>query len=269
MFRRVSFPTLLIAWIALVILCVLATLLGGVAQAQTTYSPLPRNNHPLIRDDFPPGMIGSIQLQRKPELRGVWQAVELRCPDGVKVNVGDAGTFSADIPQPARLAVLVGAVYRLRLTGLPGGEDVELYPTLEIIDRTHPPAEREHRFPIPVELDETDLSDAAAGELITKVIYLEDSEIAEPVDTSNKPQRVLDIGAAQDALETADRMGRPVAILRIGSRVPNVSEGQDWERFLFGCPPWSTLKAIPTKQQLIEEGKWPVTARSGSISDRR
>jgi hypothetical protein len=80
---------------------------------------------------------------------------------------------------------------------------------------------------------------------------------------------VLDVRPGQDALRTADRLGRPVAILRIGSRVPNVSEGQDWDNFLYGCPAWTTIKPIPTKQMLIEQGKWPASAKSGSISDRR
>ena len=107
-----------------------------------------------------------------------------------------------------------------------------------------------------------------------RVIYLEDSEVAEPVDTSGKPQRVLDISPNQNALRTADQLGRPVAILRMGSRVPNVTQGQDWLEFLYHCPPWTTLKPIPTKQMLIDEGRWPIIeyptvspSASGSISD--
>ncbi len=79
----------------------------------------------------------------------------------------------------------------------------------------------------------------------------------------------MDLQPTQDALRTADRLGRPVAILRIGSRVPNVSEGQDWDNFLYGCPAWTALKPIPTKQMLIDQGRVPMSANSGSISDRR
>ena len=269
MLQRISFPTLLIAWIAMVALCLLAICVCDNVQAQSIYSPLPASNQPLFRDNAPPGEIGALQLQRKPELRCVWQAVEIRCPKGIKISMADAGQFTPDLPQPARLAVMIGPVYRMRIPGIPLEPEVELFPTLEVIDRTHPPAEREHRFPIPIEIDEDDLEAAARGELVMRVIYLEDNQVAEPVDTAGKPQRVLDLRPHQDALRTADQFGRPLAILRIGSRVPNVSEGQDWETFLFGCPPWSTLKPIPTKQQLIDDGKWPVTANAGSISDRR
>lgn len=280
---------MVLGWVAFIVICILAVFFSNVALGQTTYTPasgnsrLPSNTRSLIGDEMVPGAIGSIQLQRKPQLRGAWQAVEVRGPKGVQFNFAEAGQFAPDMPNPARVGLLVGAVYRLRLTGIEGDPDLELFPTIEVIDKTCPPAEREHRFPIPIEIDENDIADAARGELVMRVIYLEDSEVAEPIDTSSKPQRVLDISPTQNALRTADQLGRPVAILRMGSRVPNVTQGQDWLEFLYHCPPWTTLKPIPTKQMLIDEGRWPMIeypsvipadqrpignpAASGSISD--
>jgi hypothetical protein len=269
MLQRVSFPTLILGWIAVIAICVLAAIFNPAANRQAPRALLPDSTHALLSEDMPPGMIGAIQLQQKPYLRGVWQAIELRGPKGVHFNFAEGGQFAPDIPSPARVAVLIGPVYRVRMIGIEGQEDLELFPTIEVIDRTCPPAEREHRFPIQIEIDEQDIADAARGEMVLRVIYLEDNEVAEPVDTSGKPQRVLDIRADQNALRTADGLGRPVAILRMGSRVPNVTEGQDWLEFLYGCPPWTALKPIPTKDQLIQDGRWPVTAKSGSISDRR
>jgi len=111
----------------------------------------------------------------------------------MRINMADAGQFAPDLPKDNRIAVMIGSVYRMRIIGILNEPDVELYPTLEVIDRTHPPAEREHRFPIPIEIDEDDLADAARGELVMRVIYLEDNQVAEPVDTAGKPQRVLDL----------------------------------------------------------------------------
>jgi len=255
---------MVLGWVAFIVICILAVLFSNVALGQSAYNPnsasarLPNTTRSLLDDEMVPGAIGSIQLQRKPQLRGAWQAVEVRGPKGVKFNLAEAGQFAPDMPNPARVGLLVGAVYRLRLTGIEGDPDLELFPTIEVIDKTCPPAEREHRFPIPIEIDENDIADAARGELVMRVIYLEDSEVAEPVDTSGKPQRVLDISGNQNALRTADQLGRPVAILRMGSRVPNVTQGQDWLEFLYHCPPWTTLKPIPTKQMLIDEGRWPI-----------
>lgn len=268
MLQRVSFPTLILGWLAVIAICVLAALVNP-AHGQAPRAKLPTPTHSLYDDNMPPGVVGSIQLQHRPQLRGAWQAIEVRGPEGVRFNFAEGGQFAADMTSPARVAVLVGPVYRLRMTGIPGEQELELFPTIEVIDRTCPPAEREHRFPIPIEIDEMDIADAIRGEMVMRVIYVEDNEIAEPVDTAGKPQRVLDVRPDQNALRTADSLGRPVAILRMGSRIPNVTEGQDWLQFLYGCPPWSPLKAIPTKQQLIDEGRWPVTAQTGSISDRR
>lgn len=262
---------MVLGWVAFIVICILAVLFSNVALGQSAYTPnsasarLPNTTRSLLDDEMVPGAIGSIQLQRKPQLRGAWQAVEVRGPKGVKFNLAEAGQFAPDMPNPARVGLLVGAVYRLRLTGIEGDPDLELFPTIEVIDKTCPPAEREHRFPIPIEIDENDIADAARGELVMRVIYLEDSEVAEPVDTSGKPQRVLDISGNQNALRTADQLGRPVAILRMGSRVPNVTQGQDWLEFLYHCPPWTTLKPIPTKQMLIDEGRWPIIEYPRSI----
>jgi hypothetical protein len=269
MLQRVSFPALILGWLAVIAICVAAAIINPTAHGQVPRIALPATTQPLLSDDMPPGVIGSIRLQHQPHLRGVWQGIEVRAPEGVQVNFAEGGQFAPDIPSPARVAVLVGPVYRLRLTRIPGDDELELFPTVEVIDRTCPPAEREHRFPIPIEIDEQDLADAAKGELVVRVIYVEDNEIAEPINTAGLPQRVLDVRPDQNALRTADSLGRPVAILRMGSRVPNVTEGQDWLEFLYGCPPWTPLKAIPAKQQLIDEGRWPVTAQSGSLSDRR
>ena len=37
-------------------------------------------------------------------------------------------------------------------------------------------------------------------------------------------------------MAVADELGRPVAILRMGARLPDHPEGPDMQ-FLFGCPP--------------------------------
>lgn len=207
---------------------------------------------PLLNDSMPPGMIGSIQLQRQPNLRGYYQPIELRGPTGSQFALASEGMFGDNFPQPVRAAVLVGFVYRFRMVGLPDEPGVELFPTVEIIDRTYPPSEREHRFPIPIELDRTDIDAALRGELVTRVIYLEDSTYAEPVSHAGGPQRVLDISQNEDTLRSADAFGRPLAILRIGSRIPNVVEGPEAEHFLFGSPPWTPIKNVPVGKTLSD-----------------
>jgi len=207
---------------------------------------------PLLHDDMPPGMVGAIQLQRQPALRGFFQPVEFRGLDGMKFALVSNGMFTDNTLGPARAAFLVGPVYRFRMTNIPNEPEAELFPTLEVIDRTYPPSEREHRFPIIVDIDQTDIDAALRGDMVTRVIYLEDSTNAEPVSYAGGPQRVFDIKIAEDSLRTADYYGRPLAILRIGSRIPDVIEGPEAEHFVFGSPPWLLIKNLPKGKTLSD-----------------
>ena len=207
---------------------------------------------PLLNDNMPPGMIGAIQLQRQPNLRGFFQPVELQGLSGMHFALVSDGMFTDNSPGPARAAFLVGPVYRFRMTNIPNEPGLELFPTLEVIDRTYPPSEREHRFPIVVDIDQADIDAALRGDLVTRVIYLEDSTNAEPVSYAGGPQRVFDINTNEDSLRTADYYGRPLAILRIGSRVPDVTEGPEAEDFVFGSPPWLPIKNLPKGKTLSD-----------------
>jgi hypothetical protein len=239
MFRRIAIAGFC-GWLCIVTL-------QRPAVAQSLRPSLPSGGYPLLRDDAAPGMIGAIQLQRQPNLAGHFQAIEVRGPKGSRFALACDGFFQDNAPSPLRAGLLVGAVYRLRMVGIANEPEAELYPTIEVIDRTYPPADREHRFPIPIEIDETDIEAAMRGDLVTRVIYLEDGTYAEPVSYADGPQRVFDVDLGDDALRSADALGRPVAILRIGSRVPEVTQGDDAAGFLFQSPPWQTIKGLPQR----------------------
>jgi hypothetical protein len=236
--------------LAIMIVAIIASSLG------TCYAQQKRLPHvwPMYQDDMAPGIIGQTQIHRRPQAYGYFQPVEIRGPEGIRISMATAGVFDEPQPAPFRAALLVGAPYRIRVGGIPFEDGQELYPTIEVIDRLYPLPEREHRMPIIVEMDETDISAAMKGDLVTRVIYLEDSEIAEPVSYADGVQRVQDVYGTEDALHTADQMGRPVAILRIGSRVPSDLGTGDNTEFLFGCPQWFPIKDIPNRQKLIEAG---------------
>lgn len=245
--RRLSFETRL----ALMVGVMVATMARqGTAQV-TPLSRLPAGV-PLLNDSMPPGMIGAIQLKRQPNLQGYYQPIELRGPKGVQFALACDGMFGENQPQPVRAAFLVGQLYRFRVVGLPDEPGAELFPSVEIIDRTYPPAERDHRFPIPIEIDKADIEAALRGDLVTRVIYLEDSTYAEPQSYAEGPQRVFDVPQTDDTLRTADAMGRPLAILRIGSRIPAAIEGPEADHFLFGSPPWLPIKSTPVGNTLSD-----------------
>ena len=136
--------------------------------------------------------------------------------------------------------LLVGPVYRFRVTGIPFSPGVELYPTIELLGRLHPPAGHETRFPIPITLNETDLQNAMDGSLVTRVIYLEDPQSATPLAKTNDDPTPIDLTPDQDALATADSLGRPIAILRIGSLAPPRNPALT-PQFYFGYPTWAPI----------------------------
>ena len=138
-------------------------------------------------------------------------------------------------------------VYRLKITGIRNREGQELFPTLEIVDRTYPPCGQELRHPIPVEITSEDLELALEGKFVTRVVYIEDPKQALPHRSDGKEQMEFDVARHENPVEVADRLGRPVAILRIGGRVPG-PEGPDNE-FMFNSPPWQPFSAEAAAQQ--------------------
>lgn len=187
------------------------------------------------KSDSPPGVIGQRQLQRGGPLPGYFQPVEVTSPAGTLVSVACNGAYSE--PKPAKLTagMLIGQVYRLKVANLRNHEGEEVFPTIEVIDRLYPPPGQEARFPIPIELTEEELRYALDGRYVLRVIYLEDVQQAPPVRQEPGEQRVTEIPPGHDAMIAADKLGRPMAILRMGSRVPLAEEDQG--RFLYQQPP--------------------------------
>jgi hypothetical protein len=146
---------------------------------------------------------------------------------------------------PCRVGLLIGSVYRLRVTNipLPQTEGLEIFPSIEIIDRTYAPADQQVRFAIPVEIASQDIELALQGKFVTRVIYLEDPHHALPTRSGND-QSWFEVAPGRDPLAAADELGRPVAILRLGGRVPD--QGPD-PSFCVGAPAWA---AFPSRTEL-------------------
>ena len=79
-----------------------------------------------------------------------------------------------------------------------------------------------HAFATDVELTQEELELAARGSFVTRVIYVENPHTALPiVQPASGEQAWIEAPPGEDPLVVADERGRAVAILRIGSRVPN------------------------------------------------
>jgi hypothetical protein len=108
------------------------------------------------RSDMPPGAIGQWQLQRGGPLPGYFQPAEITTPKGCVVSLAAAGIFD-DLQENSRtVALLIGQVYRLKVTQILLHEGIEIFPTVEIIDRVYPPVCREFEFPIQIQITRDD-----------------------------------------------------------------------------------------------------------------
>jgi hypothetical protein len=111
-----------------------------------------------------------------------------------------------------------GAIYRLKLTHVPGLEDQTFYPTLEI----GPATPRTEAFlahnKIPVQFTAQDFGQVAAGNYVTKVIYLPDPEHQELAQAGIEELVSTRLDPGVDPIVEADRKGTILAIIRMGNK---------------------------------------------------
>ena len=206
----------------------------------------PLNNKPHFMDngDAPPGWIGQMQLQRGGPRPGYYQPVKVMGPKGSTIALAEEGGFPVATKNVAMAGMLIGQVYRLKVTGIEFHQGEEVFPSVEVIDRLYPPPGQAPRFPIPIELTSEELEMALEGKYVTRVIYIEEPKTALP-RREEPQQRYYEVAPGDDPLHEADRLGRPVAILRMGSRTatPEVVDG----KFVYLNPPYVKYEEPPPR----------------------
>lgn len=190
-----------------------------------------------------------MQLERGGPLRGYFQPVEIHAPEGVMISLASQGDFTEPEEVPVKVGLLIAPVYRLKVTNIPHQEGREVFPTIEMVNRLYPPRGLEDNFPIPIELTEEELNLALEGNFVTRVIYLEDGDKALPIARDDGEQPWMDTGPGANTLKVADELGRPMAILRMGGRLPTESQGIE-DGFLLGCAPFTRYAK---REQLMEQ----------------
>ena len=121
----------------------------------------PANAHPLVNGHLPPGVVGDTRLQSQHPIAGYFQPVKFSGPEGTRFSLPQGAAMAAS-ESNLMAGLLIGSVYRFRITEIPDAPGAELFPTLELIDRTYPPPGLATLYPIPINLDQVDL-DAALG----------------------------------------------------------------------------------------------------------
>lgn len=183
------------------------------AQFRPGYEPL--------SEKLPPGYTAEVLARIRQQDAGWLQPVRVELPtEGlVSVHTGSpdpVGAFST----PSQFSVSAGHLYRLKLSDMPEFPGVDLYPSLEILDRLHPPHGSESNYPIPVVFTLQDLQEAVEGRLVTRVVYLENPRSASAVDLL-RTETPLTLNPTDNAIQEAGLRGRPMIIVRLGGRTPS------------------------------------------------
>lgn len=154
------------------------------------------------------GMPGTSQISFLGEepLTVTWDIAGNGCFDGNPLYV------------PGKQDFYQGAVYRLKVTNLPGRETVQLYPTLEVAPVTPRTDAYLAHAPIPVQFTEEDFDQVLSGNFVTKVIYLPDPEFTEIALAGVETLVSTRLDPGIDPISEADRRGSILAILRMGNK---------------------------------------------------
>ncbi len=211
-------------WLAIA----LAAMSAAPALGQQTHNA---NGRHYIYDQFvPPGVAGHMQMAAGNLRPTIPQHVKIRLPEAGTVTFFD-GALNRPVstPAPAQATLVVGQMYRFQISGLANYPHTSFYPSVELIGELHPPPGEAARFPIEIEILEEELRWVSRGQMVTKVVYLEQADRVPLQNLSGAP-RVIDVEQGQNAVAEADSLGRPVAIVRIGGRLPdpNAPDPQFW-----------------------------------------
>jgi hypothetical protein len=209
--KRISIVRLL----TVILVAAVASICGTTAAfAQgSVYQPLDQRT--------PPGVAGhwAAMLGRATPL--YLQPVKVELPSQGSVTFYDVSTRKQHtVAAPAMARLGVGFTFRVRIDidRTATAPATTLYPSIEIIDRLHPPLGKADQFPIPVRFTQDEIELAAAGKMVTKVVYLEQPQLAIPADD---PLPTTTIPPFENLLKEADRRGRPMLIVRLGGRQPD------------------------------------------------
>lgn len=208
----------------------IAFLLGNVSLAQ----------HPGFQHPGHPGA----------PVREYFQPVRISGPEGTHIALAINETFVQRRAAPYAVGLLLGMDYRMRVTDIPYYPGKEVFPTVQVLQRTFPPQGMELEYPILIDITQEDIELALDGKFVTRVIYLEDPRSAMPIRGDLGPQPSVDVVSGADPIDVAATLGQPVAILRLGGRIPNTLGTVD-PMFFHGSPSWIAIDRNPVGQYEI------------------
>jgi hypothetical protein len=149
-------------------------------------------------------------------------------PAGMRVMYDSSGQGFFDsepLVTPAREDFPQGAIYRLKLTDVPGRPGDEYYPTLEIGPTTPRIEAYLAHNAVPIQFSGQDFDQVQSGNFVTKVIYLPDPEYQQLALAAIETLVSTRLDPGVDPIQEADRRGAILAIVRLGNKIIEPSGG--------------------------------------------
>ena len=149
--------------------------------------------------------------------------------DGLRVQWDVSGSHTFDsVPLiiPGRQNFTQGAIYRLKVSNIPGRPGAVIYPTLEIAPVTPRTDAYLAHAPVPVQFTEEDFDQVLSGNFVTKVIYLPDPEFQELALSGVETLVSTRLDPGVDPIAEADRRGSILAVLRMGNKDLEMTAGR-------------------------------------------
>ncbi len=221
-----------------------ALLAAAAAQAQITLESTPTDSL-----GNQPGY-STLAPAAEPLLPPGAQVVRFHGPAGMHVELlGPQPPLATFPPEDGLLSVALelGVPYRLRVTNLPDRPGAEFYPVVELVGHLHlPPSIDPTRHPIRIPLRFEEIEEVVTkNRMVKQIVYLEHPDQALPLALPPSEIPVVSLNPAENPMRVAAALGRIVAVVWMGGRVPTQEEtlGFYGEPIPFGgpCPFTSTV----------------------------
>jgi hypothetical protein len=144
-------------------------------------------------------------------------------PSGMKISWYQPGpdgknTFmGTPIEAPGRYNFVQAAIYRVKLSDIPGRPGLELYPTIEVVPANAKSAAFLAHSSVPLNFTEEDFAQVTAGNFVVKVIYLPDPQFQDLATTG--PEEIISsrLEPGVDPIAQAHCRGSILLVVRLGN----------------------------------------------------
>jgi len=195
---------------------------GGPAAANISPPGVPFQ--PIMPCSYPGGAVASVGALTGPSSQAcAAKRTEVRFvgPDKMKVSwsgsAQDGRPALGHVDVPGRYNFMQAAVYRLKLSDIPGLPGVELYPTLEVVPATARTETFLAHSAVPISFTNEDFEQVQAGNYLVKVIYLPHPQFQDLAAAG--PDEIISsrLEPGADPLAEAHRRGNILLVIRLGN----------------------------------------------------